>query len=101
MQCYFPFILEKISIVLALTVVNKSDIFNTIKWIRNVAYLDVFQIKYIFENGAIFYFALQLAHVSRAYKRNHDVLCCLSCRISYMTKYFCCYAYLTKFTNYN
>ena len=54
MQCYFPFILETISIVLALTVVNKSDIFNTIKWIRNVAYLDVFQIKYIFENGAIF-----------------------------------------------
>ena len=54
MQCYFPFILETISIVLALTVVNKSDIFNTIKWIRNVAYLDVFQIKYIFENGVIF-----------------------------------------------
>ena len=54
MQCYFPFILETISIVLALTVVNNSDIFNTIKWIRNVAYLDVFQIKYIFENGAIF-----------------------------------------------
>ena len=54
MQCYFPFILETISIVLALTVVNKSDIFNIIKWIRNVAYLDVFQIKYIFENGAIF-----------------------------------------------
>ena len=54
MQCYFPFILETISIVLALTVVNKSDIFNTIKWIRNVAYLDVFQIKYIFENGAVF-----------------------------------------------
>ena len=53
MQCYFPFILETISIVLALTVVNKSDIFNTNKWIRNVAYLDVFQIKYIFENGAI------------------------------------------------
>ena len=54
MQCYFPFILETISIVLALTVVNKSDIFNTIKWIRNVAYPDVFQIKHIFENGAIF-----------------------------------------------
>ena len=54
MQCYFPFILEIISIVLALTVVNKSDIFNTIKWIRNVAYVDVFQVKYIFENGAIF-----------------------------------------------
>ena len=54
MQCYFPFILETISIVLALTVINKSDIVNTIKWIRNVTYLDVFQVKYIFENGAIF-----------------------------------------------
>ena len=54
MQCYFPFILETISIVLALTVVNKSDIFNIIKLIRHVAFLDVFQVKYIFENGAIF-----------------------------------------------
>ena len=54
MQCYFPFILETISIALALTVVNKSDISNTIKWIRNVTYLDVFQVKYIFEIGAIF-----------------------------------------------
>ena len=54
MQCYFPFILETISIVLALTVVNKYDIFNTIQWIRNVTYLDVFQVKNIFENGAIF-----------------------------------------------
>ena len=54
MQHCYPFILEAISIILALTLVNKSDILNTIQRIRNATYLDVFQVKYIFENGAIF-----------------------------------------------
>ena len=34
--------------------VKKSDIFNIIQWIRNLTYLAVIHIKYIFENGAIF-----------------------------------------------
>ena len=54
MQRSYPVILETISVILALPVVNKSDIFNTIQWIRNVTYLDAFHIKYIFENGANF-----------------------------------------------
>ena len=34
--------------------VKKSDIFNIIQWIRNLTYLVVIYIKYIFENGTIF-----------------------------------------------
>ena len=56
MQRYYPFILETIYIILALPVINKSFIFTTIQLIRNVSYLDVIHIRYVFNTDDIFFY---------------------------------------------